>query len=371
MRTTLKFVFIMRHYTIFSQILHVQGGFISHKNIQHPEQYTLIVSAYAHKHWLNHYISVREQHCIIEECLQGFRHILSTAELYPLYPGVTGVAHKFLRIINFLAYLRHAKDIPTVLYRDLDLTWETLLPLLFDPIPAVALCMIDILSSERHTEDIPSVPSCDLNGIWETLLTALCNPIPAVSKIYATCGVRHHSDGFNISSSLGIVFQCLWGEYSARPKLQTAQRLNTFLDGQPSMRIRCGAAEISIRLLMYRTAEMKAWLSKPQRIAERLHYDYLRADTHWSFASRWCICLAQAPPTTKLLTMLRGLIENTLIVQGNEIYHQLLKQWLIAMPANLEMQAKRIYTAFEAARTISAPVKWMRCNSWVEISFSE
>ncbi|KAJ7812423.1 hypothetical protein B0H13DRAFT_508754 [Mycena leptocephala] len=188
-----------------SQEAHLDLGrcclLIVKNGVRHPERYPLDILDYAQKHWSNHYIPVREQHCMIQECFQSFRDVLPPTELNILCRDVKGMTARFLLIISFLESF---DDLPTELCRNLDDTWNILLTTLFDPIRAVL-------------------------------------------TFYEDWGVIPHSDGFNISSSLGTVFQDLWGL-----DVQSRSRIRTFLSCSPSPQIRCRAADISMALLMCR-----------------------------------------------------------------------------------------------------------------------
>ncbi|KAF7334435.1 putative nwd2 protein [Mycena venus] len=280
------------------------------------EQYTVSIMNYGHKywtnhcifHWINYDILVQEQQFMIRQCLRCFRDVLSPVELAILCDDIEGMTRRFLRIIDFLNSFQHVKSIQLELSRDVDDTWNTLLTALFDPIPAVA-------------------------------------------RFYEGWAIQHHGLGFDISSSLGIVFKHLWPNgYDRDPAPPSYEKVAKFLSCHPSLQVRRVTAEISMRLLMCRNAELHAYMRGEDR-SDRI-YDYFRPETHWSFARHWCRHLTQAPATAELLAMLRVLIENTFFTRTDEINYLLLKQWLDEVPRDLKTQGQEIYTAIEAARPI-------------------
>jgi hypothetical protein len=108
------------------------------------------------------------------------------------------------------------------------------------------------------------------------------------------------------------------------------------IDAPPHVQVSCPNNSQSVfsspRPRFTRNAEMNAWV-KSRGWTDMFYFlGYIRYSTHWSFATQWCTYLTQAPATAELLAMLRGLIENSLFVQKNEINHALLKEWLNMMP---------------------------------------
>ncbi|KAF7334388.1 hypothetical protein MVEN_02267800 [Mycena venus] len=272
-------------------------------SVQNPEHCTASVSEYAHKHWNTHYIPSQEQHQMIQECLRCFRRMLSPEELDVLCCSAEDMAHRLVRAIDFL----------------------------------------ENFDTDTHYDMATAVADT-----WNILLTTLFDPTSALRKFYED-GIDHR---FNITS-LEDIFRRLWR--------QSSQRVTIFLSSSPSNQIR--AAEISMRLLMCRNAEMKAI-----REQESVFWDnYNICRNRWTLANDWCTYLTQAPATAELSAMLGGLIENTLIARDDERDLALLEVWLVSLPVGLETQAKEIYTAFKAARTIPSA----RSETWFEISFAQ
>ncbi|KAJ7878708.1 hypothetical protein B0H13DRAFT_1892513 [Mycena leptocephala] len=116
-----------------------------------------------------------------------------------------------------------------------------------------------------------------------------------------------------------------------------------FVLGSPSPVIRLRTAEIALRLLGYRTAEMKPVFGVSESRYE-IASSTLRHNTHWYFASQWCRCLIQAPPVPELLDTFRQLVEDTLWIRSREFDRRGLLLWL----KNFGAEADELFRLIES-----------------------
>ncbi|KAJ7244924.1 hypothetical protein C8J57DRAFT_1363381 [Mycena rebaudengoi] len=271
-----------------------------------PQHYSTEMIAYTHHHWISHLIKPKsDQVKAIRRCLQDVGNTL----LSPTLP---------------------------VLCRDKKAMTLTLVRI------------IDFLTSTHKSQHFPRNLRPDRTAAWETLLSCLFEPTPEILAVFEAWGV----DGYRIYSSLGTIVQRLWGTYE--PNVFGRNEMLGFIHKNPplSVGVPYRTAEIALRLLACRTAELQTCSYPPpgynfQEYILACHDYYLSrlGQTHWGFVSIWCSCLVDAPPAPELLAMLRRLIQGTLIVPEHEVDMPALKHWLKKFGA----EAEDLIVAFTAA----------------------
>ncbi|KAJ7279875.1 hypothetical protein C8J57DRAFT_117468 [Mycena rebaudengoi] len=161
-------------------------------------------------------------------------------------------------------------------------------------------------------------------------MRTLFDPIPELLGLYTASSLEMDYYGPKwpyIHSSLGMIIRRLSVEARDGSHYDKIWR---FVLDSPSPMIRLRTAEISLRLLGYRTAELKPMIER-YGVSYGWVISYIRAprhDTHWYFASRWCRCLIQAPPVTELLDTFRQMVEDTFWIRAHEFDRRGLLVWL-------------------------------------------
>ncbi|KAJ7662564.1 hypothetical protein DFH06DRAFT_1190329 [Mycena polygramma] len=195
------------------------------RSVKEPHPSNALLT-YAHTAWTNHYIPTAKQHSGIQTCLHAFRAAFEPPHLNSLSCDLNALLGLFLRLVDFLKTLA-TTPFAHLLIQEYDSTWDALLTTLFNPVTTVA----------QFLEVWASAPG----GLWETRF----------------CCTR-------ISSSLGAIFERLWNAESddldvLSPEdrsYNTVQhirgKISDFLRRNPTPQIRYRAADIALRLLVYR-----------------------------------------------------------------------------------------------------------------------
>ncbi|KAJ6523491.1 hypothetical protein DFH09DRAFT_198056 [Mycena vulgaris] len=270
-------------------------------SVENPEHYSSATSSYTHRHWMNHYLSTGDPQGLILSCLKCFQDSLEPTRIKIHCRDAKGMILRVFHILDFL---------------------ETM---------------------DKYPRNTGLGTTHELNRTWETLFVTLFDPNPDILEFYEAWGEEILGDGLLgnprmliIHSSLELVLQKIWGT-DAYWRC-SRQRLIDFLNTHVTVRVRFRAAEIALRLLMCRSAEIKM-LSTNKRPPI-----YSRITTHWQFASQWCRLLIDSPPVAELFTMLRGLLLNSFWTPSSELEQEGLMRWL----KNFGDEAKPFVKALEA-----------------------
>ncbi|KAJ7658155.1 hypothetical protein DFH06DRAFT_1196200 [Mycena polygramma] len=250
--------------------------------------------SYAHKEWTKHYIPSSNQHKNIRTCLRAYCATLQPHKFNLLCFDPNALMRIFLYFINFLKTLGTTAFALQLFIPEYDATWDTLLTTLFEP----------------------DARAAELLLVWTpALFQNLCNTDGVVSQI-THLGRRHHT---------------------------------------PQIYHR--AAQIALRLLIYRSAEIRTNLSSDrliQKMYTRIVSDVAPLGLAWAeipskpamgwyFAHQWCIHLVRTPPASELLPMLRQLLQSGEFLHEDATHYDMLNEWLKAFDTEPAMEVAQVF----------------------------
>ncbi|KAJ6505664.1 hypothetical protein C8R47DRAFT_133759 [Mycena vitilis] len=296
-----------------SNTLYVHSTFYSF-HLRHRWAFRM---AYAHKEWTKHYIPSSNQHRNIRACLRACCATLQPHKFDFLCHDLNALMRIFLYFINFLKTLGTTAFALQLFIPEYDAAWNTLLATIFERDPSAA---------ELLPFWTPALFQyfCDANGkdIAELTLPSpgSLNEIPGNLPQGKNPGRQH-----------------------------------------PTPQIYHRAAQIALRLLIYRSAEIRTNLSS-DRLVEKM-YARIVSDVAllglawteipskpamcWYFAHQWCIHLVQTPPASELLPMLRHLLQSGEFLHEDATHYDMLNEWLNAFDTEPAMAVARVFQHVE------------------------
>ncbi|KAJ7645215.1 hypothetical protein DFH06DRAFT_1212693 [Mycena polygramma] len=309
------------------------------RSVEEPHPSNALLT-YAHTAWTNHYLPTAKQHLDIRTCLRAFRAAFDPPHLNSLTRDPNALLGLFVRLIQFLKTL--AKTPFAHFMQEYDSNWDTLLTTLFNPGMDVAQFL----------------------EAWTPVI------VPRVGLTYLSGGVY----ATRISSSLGVIFETLWNADVHDLEVHIRGKTSDFLRRNSTPQICYGAANITLRLLVFRSAEIRADVSSTSARIQNIHTrlssprdtiynnSLMRSrEPNWRFATQWCLHLVRSPAAPELLDMLQELVESGVFLRREEIHHDLLDQWLKEFDTDVAMRIARV---FQHVRDHDSEHQWIYADFW-------
>ncbi|KAJ7652818.1 hypothetical protein DFH06DRAFT_1205782, partial [Mycena polygramma] len=269
--------------------------------------------SYAHKEWTKHYIPSSNQHKNIRTCLRAYCATLQPHRFNLLCCDPNALMRIFLYFINFLKTLGTTAFALQLCIREYDATWNTLLATLFEPDPSAAELLL--FWTPGIIQNLCDADTKDIEAVTRPSTSSL-NGIPRNLQQITNLGRRH-----------------------------------------PTPQIYHRAAQITLRLLIYRSAEIRTNLSS-DRLIQKM-YTRIVSDVaplglawaeipsnpamRWYFAYQWCIHLVRTPPASELLPMLRQLLQSGEFLHEDTTHYDMLDEWLKAFDTEPAMEVACIF----------------------------
>ncbi|KAJ6505666.1 hypothetical protein C8R47DRAFT_133835 [Mycena vitilis] len=274
--------------------------------------------AYVHKHWTKHYTPDADHHKIIQTCLLALRARLEPLQFASLSRDVNATMRMFLHFINFL------KIVGTTAF------------------------------AREHIQEYEAA--------WDTLLGTLFGPDRNVAQ-FLEVWTPGYADA-SIVSSLGAIFYRLSNTFTDDVEAKMHHFLNRNSTPQTRYRLAC----ITMRLLVYRSAENRANMLFDRRIQnlytrivseaplDVYHHSLQWSIVCWCLASQWCLHLVWSPPAPELLFLLRQLLQSGVFLRRDEIHYDLLNDWLMEFGTEAAMEVARVFRHVQV-NPIPSPVQ--------------